>query len=729
MSESENPEQAGERAQAPTPKPTKQKSRKGAASRGAPAWIVPMYVVGLLLVFAGERALSALESGAMVLDALGAACVLFATVARFSSKFVVNRERESIEGLMKVLSLIGVAGLVVYTGTTDWGQEKLGLMQRELEDRERIVSVLTVIWLTLVTIATVPMLFAEASLLPMRRAERPESRRVRAAAASGLTLGLAGVYCSLFVFAADGADVKADYSYFKTSRPSESTIKIAKSLQDQIKVTAFFPEVNQVREEVEGYLNELRRSAPKLKVAMEDRLLVPKKARDLRVTQDGTVVLSKGKVNRPLVLGTEMDDARTKLKTLDRDFQELLLKLARARRSVYMTVGHGELNDGRGKAQRSGRSAKIANTLLQKQNYTVKELGIAQGLGSEVPDDADIVMVLAPSEPFASEEVKTLEKHVDRGGKLLLALDPDVVPDSNAIVPASAAGAEPSEEPSEPSPAASAAPSASVEQLEKPPADETTNEVAEEGHSEFKPLLESLSLDFSPAVLANETKHVRRSYNMSDRVMIVTSTFSSHASVSTLSRNAPRAAIVVSGAGSLKDRHDKKNTVNFAVRAPSDTFMDLNRNYRRDKDNERAESFMLAAAVTRKIGEKKSSKKEDEKEDKKKKKGEGETTDPLDDLNEARAFVVADGDAFSDLVLSNVVGNQVFFVDAVRWLGGEESWSGEQTSEEDVRIEHTKKEDQLWFYSTIFGMPALVLGAGLTSVRRARRRRRKGGKR
>jgi hypothetical protein len=209
--------------------------------------------------------------------------------------------------------------------------------------------------------------------------------------------------------------------------------------------------------------------------------------------------------------------------------------------------------------------------------------------------------------------------------------------------------------------------------------------------------------------------------------MLVTSSFTSHASVSTLSRNAPRAAVVFSGAGSLKDRRTKDNKVNFAVRAAADTFADVNRNYRREKSSERAEAFNLAAAITRDVGKAPDAKaKDDKKKDAKKK---DESKDPLDDLNQMRAFVLADGDAFSDLVMSNVVGNQVFFVDALRWLGGEESWSGEQTSEEDVRIEHTKKEDQLWFYSTIFGMPALVLGAGITMVRRARRRGARGKKR
>jgi len=80
-------------------------------------------------------------------------------------------------------------------------------------------------------------------------------------------------------------------------------------------------------------------------------------------------------------------------------------------------------------------------------------------------------------------------------------------------------------------------------------------------------------------------------------------------------------------------------------------------------------------------------------------------------------------------VMSNVIANQVLLLDAVRWLGGEESFAGEVTSEEDVRIEHTKQKDLVWFYATIFGAPALVLGLGLFYVRRSRRTRPRGGQR
>src|SRR5579859_330512 len=85
-----------------------------------------------------------------------------------------------------------------------------------------------------------------------------------------------------------------------------------------------------------------------------------------------------------------------------------------------------------------------------------------------------------------------------------------------------------------------------------------------------------------------------------------------------------------------------------------------------------------------------------------------------------RAFVIGDADAVSDAAFGND-GKVVLAADAVHWLTGEESFAGAMSTPEDVRIEHTKQKDLVWFYGTIFGAPAIVLGGGLLVTRRTRR--------
>jgi hypothetical protein len=88
---------------------------------------------------------------------------------------------------------------------------------------------------------------------------------------------------------------------------------------------------------------------------------------------------------------------------------------------------------------------------------------------------------------------------------------------------------------------------------------------------------------------------------------------------------------------------------------------------------------------------------------------------------DARVFVLADSDAFSDEVIP-IAANQLLAVDVVHWLMGDEAYSGMTSTEADAPITHTRKQDVLWFYGTIFLAPALVIAAGAMVTRRGRRR-------
>jgi hypothetical protein len=707
--------------------------------RSAPSWLLWLYLGGLVLVYSGERVLSGLEKGSGLVTFVGVLCVLGATLLRFSPRFRGGGERRAIETQLAVLSTVGMVALALYFMTTDYGSELFGIQKMEDPGRTRLLEFLTVAWVSLIAISTLPRVYVETAMRPMRSSERPEARRVRSAAFAALTLGLAAVYGAIFVYAASGVDLDVDFSYFKTSRPSESTRKIAQSLTEPVRVVAFFPQVNEVRVEVERYLNDLKSASPKLSVEVMDRLLAPKLARELKANQDGVIVLSKGTTNQILTVGTELEQAKAKLKTLDRDFQEQLLKSARSQKIAYLTVGHGEINDGpRVAASDAVRSGNIARTLLQRQNYLVKDLGLAQGLAREVPNDADAVLILGPTEPFSVEEIESLRRYASGGGKLALALDPDAF-SSRDLVPSETPEGDAATPSKSAKPAASGAPVASVTaagSAAPPSSAAPTRDAPSAADSPLAKLAEIVGLKFTGNVLANERNHVRLRGDNSDRSRLVSNSFSSHASVSTLSRNSPRAAVVLFGAGSLEQASGSKGRADFTVRSMTGTFDDRNRNYEFDKGTETQKLFNIAAAVSRPVDgaaptpekddatsddhdghghddeDDKGKDKKDKKDDKAAKK---------QDVREMRAFVLADADAFSDFVMGEVVGNQVLFADAVRWLVGEESFSGPPNTEEDVRIQHTKQEDLVWFYASIFGAPGLVLAAGVFVSRRSRR--------
>ena len=335
--------------------------RRPGSREGAPVWVVPLYVGGLLVLYLGERVLSAFDSGHWATSGLGLLAVVAATVARFVPTWQAGGERGRIEKLLGILSVIGVVALAVYGLSTDWGMGKLGLLTAADDKRERVHALLTIGWVILVCGSVLPMLFAEAALYPQRNADRLESRRVRAAAAAGLTLALAAVYGALFVYSAAGSEWKVDFSYFKTSEPSASTRKLVEGLNTPIRVVGFFPEVSPVRYEVESYLTKLAAGdaepegrdpgpLPRAEARQGDEDRPGRRHRH----REGRGEAHRHRRHRHEGRRQEPEDARSR-------FPGRLYKLLRERRNIYLTVGHGEINDEdksiHDDKQDSGRSA------------------------------------------------------------------------------------------------------------------------------------------------------------------------------------------------------------------------------------------------------------------------------------------------------------------------------------------------------------------------------------
>jgi hypothetical protein len=606
--------------------------------------LVPLvvYAGGLLMLFLGTRVFPTIPAAQTTLTAAGFGLSFAYLLLCVKGAFGESAERASIHKVLSVFALLSLLALVLAFITTETGQRYFPpLAKATTETREKYQTIATVIWVSLLLITAVPILFAERALYPMRRAENVEGRRVLFAETAGLTLAMAATYGALFTYAAGELALKADFSYFRTSRPSDSTKAIVRGLEDPVKVNIFFPRINDVGHEVASYLKELTRAGNKFTFEVHDRLLEPNLAKDWKVTQDGVLVVARGPTEETLTFGVEMEGARSKLKSLDGDFQKALIKVSRETRTIYFTVGHGELNESTDTSE--GRTASGVKKLLESQNYVVKDLGLVQGLGIEIPKDATMVAVLGPARPFLPGEVASLRKYAEGGGHLLLALDPDP-------------------------------------------------------NIDLEPLAEIAGLTFAPVTLANEKIHLRRRFNDSDRSMLVTNRYSSHASVSTLSRNAARAYAVFGGAAALDSKPGSSGALtDFTVKAMPDTFVDQNHDFQMQPPEKKA-TLNLAAAVSKKIGA---------------------AGDDAKTQKEMRIFAVGDVDAFSDVVLGNEA-NAILLIDAARWLGGEESFTGAISSAEDVKIEHTKQKDLVLFYSTIFGFPSLVLGLGLLFGRRGR---------
>lgn len=597
-----------------------------------------IFFLGLVLLFVGER-LIGVGTGRGVLSIPGLVLLAGGVAHRVARWLSAPKDRKRVERWILALDLLGVFAVVVYFAQSDLVNAWLGKGLDVLTPR--LFGVLGAIWPVAVLLCVVPLILVELAYRTLVRAPEIESGRVADALFTGLGFGAALIFAFCCVYVAAHFDHTWDLSTFHTARPGQSTRKLVGQLTKPVDVALFFPPANQVHEQVDDYFTLLKGSAPKmLRVHEYDRDLDPAKARELGVTGNGAIVVSQGTMRRQLLVSTHLAQARNDLERLDQEVLKRLMQVTRGPRKVYFTSGHGERSNERaGTTDRRGEINALQK-LIRDQNASTPRLGLAEGLSRAVPKDASAVAIIGPTQPFSSSEIASLVRYVKGGGRLLIALDPSTGVD-------------------------------------------------------YGPLLAPLGLSWGKGVLADDRVFIQHTFQIVDRTNLVTASFSSHPSVTTLSQLGSRAPVVMLAAGhlGLLPKPPKNVNASFTVYSRAETWSDLDGNDEFDSKTEKRKAWPLAAAVTV---------------------GSGKTP--------GRAVVLADSDALTDQVLRNR-GNAYLALDATRWLLGDEAISGTVEKQVDPIIVHTRGQDAAWFYTTIFLAPALVLAAGFGINRRKKRAR------
>lgn len=604
------------------------------------SWILSLALgLGLVAIWVGERIVD--TDLRTPFTGIGTALMVLATGLRFTRLNVAasGQIEKTLLGLHG-LSLLSVA---LYVWQSDlWAK----LAGQTLEtDWPKLAGSVAVLVPAVLVLSLIPTLLVELSYAAMAKAPVMETGRIQEATNAGLGLGFVLIFAFAAQYVVSERDVKKDFSYFRTARPGDATKRLVNSLDEPLDVYLFFPPASDVSAATQAYFDELKEGASMLKVQLLDQALEPVKSKELGISNNGSVVLKKGGRKETLFLGVEAEKARTQLRGLDVEVQKRLLQIAKSKRTVYMTSGHGErTQDPVGSEQRG--TIDILWRTLQDQNFDVRSLSAAEGLGQDVPRDAVAVFVIGPTKPFTTPEAQALVDYGKRGGKLFIALDPEAGPT-------------------------------------------------------FEELLTPLGLGFKAEVLTDDKSFARMKAQASpsDRRNIGTRSYSSHPSVTYLSRS--QQPVLLVGAGPLSELavHPADLTMDMALRTQSTTWNDLApANFEHDAPNEVRQAHSVLAAVTRRA-----------------------TSNKVED--ELRALVLGDSDSITDDVLPLLQGNQYLVLDGLKWLLGEEQLQGSTNSELDVPMTRTRKEDSVWFYGTTFLAPVGVLALGFIVRRRSSRAR------
>lgn len=603
-----------------------------------------LYIVGLFVLFLGERVFGGDDPTRYGISGLGLALTIAGVVVAAKQAGVAADDQKAGHRQAIIFGGVGLAALVVYGLGLTTVVNSLGL---EDESAVRYAVVVGALWKILLLAGSLPFLMVDRSLSSSPIRVMPA--RVSEAAGAGLSVALALCMLVPLNWLASETNERFDFGYFKTSSPGTSTQELVAGLDTPIKAWLFFPSTSDVRQEVRGYFDQLPASA--LEVNFVDHATEPELAKELKIRDNGFIVFTKGEGEDQQVeqikIGVEFDSARRKLKKLDEEVRESLLLIARDKRTVYFTVGHGEMFWGAG--DDPSRKTSNLRRLLQNMNFKVQELGLVQGLGDQVPEDADLVIVVGPRGSFDSAELESLDTYRKKGGALWV--------------------------------------------------------MAEPGGSDLSPLLGPLGIAVDGGLLLSDKSYVPLTRQIADRANVVTNKYSTHESVTTLSRNNRTLFFLTTAPTPLVEKgavaEGAKRTV--VMKSTADAWVDEDRDYEHDEGVESRQTWPMAIAAS------------------------GKAVGGEEDA-EYRVLVIGNAAWASNTWMRNDIagsgweaGNAQAVLDAIGWLVQDQALAGTIENEEDVKIEHTQ-EGQGWvFWSSSVIFPMGIFALGLVRLRLRRR--------
>lgn len=211
---------------------------------------------------------------------------------------------------------------------------------------------------------------------------------------------------------------KLDFTKDRFYTLSDATCDFLRSLDQQVKITAFFAEEDTLAEVVRDLLREYTRISPKVTVEFVDPDKMPSLAKQYDITAYGTSVVEAGLKSRK-VMEYELLDYETSGDMAnfagEQAFTRALVSLfSEEERRVCFSIGHDERDFTKDYLQ--------TKAFLEGEGYVPATCNLATT--GRVPEDAAVLVIAGPRRDFTQDEVGAVEAYLDEGGKVIAALDP-----------------------------------------------------------------------------------------------------------------------------------------------------------------------------------------------------------------------------------------------------------------------------------------------------------------
>ena len=226
------------------------------------------------------------------------------------------------------------------------------------------------------------------------------------------------IILALINFLAIRYQTRIDFTENQKFTLSPQTIEVLENLEQPVKLWIFDRGENpQYTQLIENYQ---RQANGKFRFELVDPQTQPGKANQFGVKQLGEIHLQTGE-KKEVIISRQLEPL-TESKLTNSIENILGSKIL----NIYFLQGHGEreLVDGQ-----KGFSEAI--NALENKNYIIESINLANI--SQVPEDADVLIIAGPQREFLEAEVTVLKAYLEAGGGVFIMLDPSTNPGLNDL--------------------------------------------------------------------------------------------------------------------------------------------------------------------------------------------------------------------------------------------------------------------------------------------------------
>ncbi len=201
--------------------------------------------------------------------------------------------------------------------------------------------------------------------------------------------------------------VRVDLTQDNRYTLSAHTVKILKSLKDDVEVIAFYRSDERTRQAMSDLLGEYAYNSPNFKFRFVDPDRDPIETAKFGITSYRTTVLKYG--DKQEIVGTESENKLT---------NSLLKLISKDIKVFYFVSGHGEKRiDSK---EENGYS--YVKEAIERENHQVRDLLLINA--EKVPEDAAVLVVSGPETDYLPAELDKITAFVKKGGRALFMVDP-----------------------------------------------------------------------------------------------------------------------------------------------------------------------------------------------------------------------------------------------------------------------------------------------------------------